>query len=373
MRGAALIASFLLLLVALWGLWQHRFERVQELSAWQLGAPDKALPRGVSVNQDPLVLALLAEAKAAPVVCRMKMGGPVAYLHLNARSVAKILVAGAEPWLDGRCVIEWQPVDGHPVEMDPVSTLRNDQDTGIEEMVMRPAHPPAIPVLRLEDLGVSGTFELHDFKATPVRESVAWKIGRWVLVIASLIWIVALVRVLNPRVKPAAAVMAAVMGLVMWTNSVVPGPWKKILPLASPFAVSNLSAGPISVLEFPAAIAATPSVSAGKIPDNGDFTLRIRHQADTARPLLHILLLAGPILLIALAAGKRPAWVLGAILSVAIELAQVAYGFDFDWRDVLDLLCDAAGILLALLVHTWLRRRWPVRLNRSHLMSRRDN
>ncbi len=361
MRGTALIVSFLLLLVALWWLWQHRFERVEELSGWHLEAPDKALPRGVSVNQDPLVLALRAEANATPIVCRMEMGGPVEYLHLNARSAAKSLVAGAEPWLDGRCVIEWQPVDGHPIEMDPVSTLRGDHYTGIEEMVMRPAHPPAIPVLRLENLGVSGTFELRDFKATPVRQTLIWKIGRCVMMIAALIWVVALARMLNPRVKPAGAVLAAVLGLAMWTNSVVPGPWKKVLPLASPFVVSNLSGGPISVLEFPPAIAVTPSPSAGKIPDNGDFTLRVKHQAAAARPLLHILLLAGPILLIALAAGNRPAWVMGVILSVSIELAQVAYGFDFDWLDVLDLLCDAAGILLALGIRSWLGRRWPVR------------
>ena len=98
----------------------------------------------------------------------------------------------------------------------------------------------------------------------------------------------------------------------------------------------------------------------GKIPDQGDFTLRLKHYAAKARSLLHIALLFGPTLLIACLVGKRPAWSLGVILALAVEAAQFAFGYGFDWVDVFDLACDATGIALALAVHHRLKRFVPL-------------
>ena len=67
-----------------------------------------------------------------------------------------------------------------------------------------------------------------------------------------------------------------------------------------------------------------------------------------ARPLLHSLLLFAPALALALLAGRKPAVFLAIPLALAIELAQVAFGYGFDWIDVLDLACDAIGIALAM-------------------------
>ena len=52
---------------------------------------------------------------------------------------------------------------------------------------------------------------------------------------------------------------------------------------------------------------------------------------------------------------RRPTLLVAVLLSLAIEGAQAAFGYGFDWVDVIDLATDAAGIALGL----WLCRRFP--------------
>jgi hypothetical protein len=88
----------------------------------------------------------------------------------------------------------------------------------------------------------------------------------------------------------------------------------------------------------------------GKIPVQGGLALRIKYFLAQARPLLHVLLLFAPSLAIACLVGRRPAFFIGVTLALAIELAQVAFGYGFDWVDVVDLANDAIGIALAIWV-----------------------
>lgn len=99
--------------------------------------------------------------------------------------------------------------------------------------------------------------------------------------------------------------------------------------------------------------------SVGKIPDKGDFTLRLKHYIAKARPLLHIAMLFVPAWVIACLVGRRSAMSLSVILALATEAAQFAFGYGFDWVDIFDLVCDAMGIAFALAAHQELKRRFP--------------
>jgi glycopeptide antibiotics resistance protein len=100
--------------------------------------------------------------------------------------------------------------------------------------------------------------------------------------------------------------------------------------------------------------------SVGRIPDQGHFTLRLKHYAENARSLLHIALFFVPVFLTACLIGKRPARTLGIVFALSVEAAQFAFGYGFDWVDVFDLACDATGIVLALVVCQRLQRFSPL-------------
>ena len=94
---------------------------------------------------------------------------------------------------------------------------------------------------------------------------------------------------------------------------------------------------------------AGPEQALGKIPVQGGLLLKAKHYLAPLRPLLHALLIMMPTLAMAWLAGWRSALVLSVLLSAAIELAQIAFGYGFDGVDVADLAYDALGIAAAIL------------------------
>jgi hypothetical protein len=135
----------------------------------------------------------------------------------------------------------------------------------------------------------------------------------------------------------------------------VPGPWKIERPLITAFELGDGVDGWMSGHVAPlvssgsnAAISSGAVAVSGRIPVRGGLALRIKLLAAQARPLLHVLLLMAPVFASALLVGRRPTLFLAVLLSFAIEGAQAAFGYGFDWLDVLDLLTDAAGIALGL-------------------------
>lgn len=376
MRSLILLGTFVLLLGALYGLWQHRFERSPEYPTVRL-ADLRALASpapGVDwlgPEADPR-LRLRVDSAHSKVVARVDLpwNKPVNFLHVRFHLSATNLRAGDEIWQDGRCLIEWHSqAGGSTWENNPFRSAKNHENSGVVEMVLRPDHPPAIPALRLENLGTSGDLELFKFEASVLRERWIWKIGRWLLMAGWLAWIVAWIR---PSCKfgRARSLLASTIWLVMALYFVVPGPWKDVRSLTRPFEIPPEStlvtgfAAPVSRAMLPpmARSAASPAAleSVGKIPDQGDFTLRLKHYAAKARPLLHIILLFAPALAIACLVGRNPAISLSILLAFSIETAQVLFGFGFDWIDVLDLASDAFGIGLACIAHTSLKRKFPL-------------
>lgn len=369
-----MFGTFVVLLAALYFLWQSRFERSENYATLHLGdlRNTVSLPKGVEWfdSKDGPGIRLSVRPGDPPSVARFEFPGmdAIEFLHLKFQVSAKQLGPGKELWEDGRCIIEWHPQSGGAVwENDPFCSVRHDQDAIFTEMVVKPENPPAIPALHLENLGYTGDLELSKFEATVVEERWAWKIGKWVLIGSWLAWAIAWIK--GPKkmgmLRP---FLASSIWVVAGIHFAVPGPWSSFRSFGSGFHLGDVPHGlshkeahrgnraqqPISKLESTGQI-----VPVGKIPDKGDIALRIKVQLQKARPFLHIALLFGPTFLIACLVGRRSACALAIILSIGIELAQFSFGFGFDAWDVLDLACDGAGIAVALIVHRRCHLKWP--------------
>lgn len=377
MRVSILISGFLLMVGALYLLWQYRFERSPKSFTIRLAdlKTSAALGPGVHWSGPDDAPGLRLQVNPAPSgqVARFELpiAAPIDFLHLKVRISSRQLIPGKEYWEDGRGLIEWHQANGKAKqgewENDGFGSARWNEEGKINEFVMRPDRPPALPVLRLENLGLSGEFELSVFEASVVRERWVWKIGRWVLVLSWIAWAIAWIRPRNSKQKIRATV-AGLAWILAGIYFAVPGPWKIQRSFGSSFELG----GPARFMQEGGKMAATnltapeknvPSgndslQSVGEIPHKGDLVLRLKYHAKPFRTLLHGLLLFGPTFLIACLVGRRSAVSLAMILAIAIEIAQCAFGYGFDLTDLVDLACDAIGIALAILTHFYLKQRF---------------
>lgn len=375
MRRFTLAGTFLMLLGGLYLLWQWRFERSPVLPTFVLEDMRAHSSGGAGVSWSgqggETRLRLRVDAANPKGIVRMALPGVMAadYLHLRFRVAGAHLVPGQEVWEDGRCIVEWHQPAGGAWENDPFCSVRYSFDDGVQEVVMRPEVAPAIPSIRIENLGVSGEVVISMLEATVVRERMVWKIGKWLLLAGWLTWAMACVRTMDGT-RGWRTLLAGGVWLVMGIYFVIPGPWKALRSFPSHFQMGPEVRLPIPP---PAPPSASPVQQAsgettspvlesvGKIPDKGDFTLKVKVHAAKVRPLLHVALLLGPALLLALLVGNRSAILLSVVLAASIELAQMAFGYGFDLMDVGDLACDSAGIALAIFIANRLRARFALR------------
>jgi hypothetical protein len=178
-----------------------------------------------------------------------------------------------------------------------------------------------------------------------------------------------LVRTIQKIFLPRALGASAIF-VTMGALAVVPGPWKIQRPFGDAFVIKEVAQSADTLIQKqpqtngaaqidPAKPATKPSTTPafagpqqalGKIPVQGGLLLKAKYALEPFRPLLHALLIMIPTLAMAWLAGWRPALVLAVMLSIAIELGQIAFGYGFDRVDVSDLLNDALGIAVAMLV-----------------------
>ncbi len=363
-------AALLSLLAALVLMWVFRFEITPGARVWTLadlrassvpvagvewtGATEKPLLR-LWVDESHPQVAMRLALPAAPAV---------EMLHLRYRLHARGLTQGEEKWQTGRVMIEWHPPEGSgEPEIDPVGGIVDDKSSNADPMVAVSARGPAIPALRLEHLGRAGEFALSDLEIIPVRERELWKTGRWFLAAGFLGWLYGCVRMGSPSSRPR-AIAAALVWLLMGIQFVVPGPWKLQRPLLfSEFHLGeSVKAG--NPAQAPPVVdpgRATPR--SGEVPPSGyllpqgSLVLQVKLLISQARVLLHVLLLLAPTLLSAWLIGRRTTLWLAIFCAASIELAQMAFGFRFDWLDALDLVTDAAGLAAGLWLATKVGRK----------------
>ena len=373
-RNSLLLIALPLLLAATFGLWRHRFEPVAAQPA--LGVADLVagveLAPGASARPLPdgaVSLELARGAGEPPRIQRLSLPGlePADFLHVELQVGADRLMPGQAVWEDGRLMIEWH-APGHGMEPDILASIRGHGVLDAVSLVCRADHGPALPVLRLENLGASGVFRVLHCRLTVVRETLWWKLGRWILLAAWLGWAAA-VAGWGRTSGPGRPLLAAGVWLLLATQVVLPGPWQSIRPLGAPFAgvASDVAAMPAPAPlppppPSPPPVAGKPTPNKvealGKLPMKGGILLRIKDRIQQARPLLHGLLFFVPALAFALLVGRWRALILAALLALGIEWAQVLFGYGIDPMDAIDLACDAAGIALALAVAPRVSR-WP--------------
>jgi len=379
MRRFALIGTFALLVAAVLGLWQYRFERAIEFPVWHLADLRSESADGPGIEwsgtaEEARLRLRVCEANPQPVT-RLDIPGisPVDFIHVRYRLSATQLRPGSATWEDGRAIIEWRFQNRTDIEHDPFASVRFTQSPEVAEAVLGPERPPAIPALRLEHLGVTGAMELEMFEATVLRERRLWKIGSWIVMAAWIGWFMIWIGPVGANSRHLRPFLAASICLGLGLYFVVPGPWKIIKPLMWPFQfgpeTTQSGTGATLPPTPPARVSPTapPLASLGEIPPQGDLTLRIKLYAANARPLLHALLLFAPTLALSCLIGRRRAVPLMLLFALMIEGAQVAFGYGFDRVDVFDLICNATGIALGLLAHHWLLRSAPPALVRHFI------
>ena len=366
MRRIHLSAALVFLIAATCALWTFRFERLSNQPVWRIPDLRAAAPTVPGLewidSPDHPGLRVRVDERNPLLAARVLIPGILAVqsLHLCFRMAARGLIPGNEKWEDGRFIIEWHPVGGSSAwENDPACSMRLDQFSDFQTFVMQPKDGPAVPAIRLEHLGKSGEFEITDLEITVVEETLLWKVGRWVLVLAWLIWAACSMRIW-PDIGWMRAACAASIWVVMGIQFVIPGPWKIQRPIYPEFRIGNEkppSAALDAVKQRPSEInmPSGPLPALGKLPNNGGIALRVKYYLVQARPFLHVLLLFAPAFAMACFAGRNAALFMSVALALLIEAAQVAFGYGFGWDDVLDLACDAAGIGLAVWAHLRLR------------------
>jgi hypothetical protein len=370
MRRFWLSGKFLGLCLLLGALWMFRFERSANLPTWGLADLRDAAPpiSGLEWVGGPgqTSLRVKVDETNPRVAARLVIPGipAVEWLHLRFRLAARGLIPGKEVWQEGRFMVEWHPQDaGRILETDPVGSIQGDETRDLEHFVVG-HRGGAVPTLRLEHLGCSGEFELSDLEITVVTQRPLWTIGRWFIAAGWACWALACVRSW-PGTSRWRATAASLIWVLMGTQLIVPGPWKIQRPMISAFQLGGNSAGPPGSDQMRMDEGrgnAHPDLTSralsalGELPTQGSFILRVKLAIRSARPLLHALLLFGPTLAIAFLVGRKPALFLMITLSLGIELAQIAFGYGFDRIDVLDLVTDAVGIALAMLVFGKLQR-----------------
>lgn len=393
MRFLLLFITLPLLTGATWLAWQHRFQvdpthPTVDLADLVAATPLAAGASWERVAPGQTLLVLKAGTPAHPVVQRLPLPGlpPAEFLLFDFKAQAYGLTPGPMPWADGRLMIEWHP-EGRPMEPEYLGSARENYPTEISCLVASSDLGPALPVLRLEHLGISGSFLLERCRITVVTETGWWRYGRWLLLAGWFAWAAGVAS--GPTSGLGRPLLAGAIWLLCATQWAVPGPWQALRPMASSFVGTPAPTAPSPVVQavrdtLPADIAPPPASpapvekpappekpasdekpasaeSVGELEFHGSLLLEIKDKIKQARPLFHVLLFFFPTFVFAMLAGRWRSVFLASALAAGIEGAQYLFGYGFDRTDVLDLLQDAAGIGLALLAHHqvthWLRKR----------------
>jgi len=357
MRRLILSISCVALLVALWGLWQNRYERTQGFPVWRLIDIRKNAPSVPGIewlgSEDSPSARVTVDDRIPQVAASFQIPGATAVkmLHLKFRLKSYGLKRSKEKWEDGRFIVDWyDPAGGKRLKPTPVASIVGDEQRALANIVIETSGDAAIPALRLENLGISGAFELSELEISVVHERWLWKTGKWLIAMAWLAWGFFVIRSW-PGIRRWRALAGSAIWLVACLNFVVPGPWKIQRPMGENFRLGTQTASVSAAKATPpqAGIKVGAIQAEGKMPVQGSFIFRVKIMIAQARPILHALLLFVPALAMMCLIGKKPALWLSIILAIAIESAQAVFGYGFDWIDILDLTCDAAGVWLA----TW--------------------
>lgn len=356
MRTISAFVCFAILVALLVGMWAHQFAPLPgavALGGGDLIATGTAAP-GFHGDGGRLIMA--AGGRPRHVAFTIPGTDGARNLHVRFQASAIDLVRGGNLWEDGRLFIEWRTPAGETLAFSPLNSARGTESGKPTSVVVHSPATGAQPLLRLENLGASGTYIVDQLEITPARERAVWSVGRWWLVVGFVVCI-AMLGHNTKKPAPWRGLAAGIVWVLVAVNYVVPGPWETTRPFAVPFVFSPeekeppAAAQPTEAPVLKGGPNAVVAAELGKLPDPDHLGLRLKRMLPSTRPLLHVALLFAPTLAIAWFVGTRRALVPGLLLSCSIEAAQVLFGFGFGWDDVGDLIFNGLGIAAALWAH----------------------
>jgi hypothetical protein len=360
MRSGRKVLCGVCLLLATCVVWNSRFEYADFPSVWETCTLAVGVRKieGLSFSQNgasPSVRVARSPAgKPFAALLPLPGAGVVPGLMVSAVLRGEGLQPGKHPWEDGRLIIEWRSaVDGATILREPVASVRDDLSARIRGSVFLPRGEGWVPWLRVENLGASGAFRISDLRIAAVRERSIWRTGKFFLIAAWGLWIGWLVK-RPPPCSKRVPVVCAVLWVFLAINMVLPGPWTELRSLILPFRLGDMPEGSSGVAES-GSLRRGLSVEEGRtvapasrLIEHRGWLLNVKALLERLRPLFHAAALAVPAFLFAIMAGWRVALLLAGMLALGSEAAQTAFGYGFNLTDVADLLCDAAGIGMAL-------------------------
>lgn len=372
----------LILALATWFQWQYRFAPADGPCIQDLESLSRQIPHSQSITALPdggvRLFARTSPTSRPPCVRLDPAELPVSRaLLLRFRLQAHGIELGANPWEDGRLLLEWVDSEtGLQIEMQHVAAVRYHQETGLKEAIALRPGTRAKAILHLQQLGSSGYCDFSTLEIIAVNERGLWKYGRWFTALAWLAWITSLIRRAAPAQGRRKAILAALLWVTVAAHFTFPGPWHPFHPFGMPFPIRVSKPGPpqpvpptpvtppsansaeqprpASQPKPPSPPAVCRDLPVGNAPNNFPVLLKIKEKLAFFRFPLHLLLFATLGTILYYLAGARTGLALGVAVAGLMELCAWAFGFGFNGMDILDLGTNGAGLGLALLIH---RRR----------------
>jgi hypothetical protein len=376
----AAISGYLLALFALcaltWALWQWRFIPVAGSPALTLEYTPEGVTRTPTgpVVMDGKTLTLSAGGEIPRVEYRWTETPPARYAHIAMEVSCRGIEVGKMPWDDGRVVLGWKDGAGMTVAGHlPLWSARGNHPLQFRDMVVPLGRNGTLPRISIENRGSAGEFTVQSFQVQPVeqRPGIPIAVGGILLGWLALSFFGMKQWVAEARVPGLRIALAAALWVGFAWVSCFPGPWIPFRPVGQHFPIPAVPppaetkpapAPPVPTMSAPVAEArppiATPvaSAPAPAVPvatperlEGGLFRWFLNQLPYLKRPI-HFVAFAVLTTLLALLTGNWRAIWPALTLAAFSEFCQWAFGFGFEWGDVLDLALDSAAVFAGILV-----------------------
>jgi hypothetical protein len=299
------------------------------------------------------------------------------------------LEAGDRPWKRARMVVNYRDDRGELLPKTPgvfVGVGTFSSQTICKVLKIDPSEGRLY--FTIQNLALDGTFTIEELEIRAVRNRSWFPMVGVSLGFGWFLWILSVIRRwLGTVAGTRSHFVAATAFFAAGSFLVFPGPWHPLVPLGplfvlppAPLTVPDAAAAP-TPLPSPAPRIGEPSTTIKPSaslqprwqvpvhsPPGTSVIERIFQFKEHFRPLLHLAAFAALTFIFSALLDPGKGWLPVSALGLASEAMQVAFGFGFDWLDVLDLSLDAAGIAFGLWLHQrWIRftteRKWTARLD----------
>lgn len=286
-------------------------------------------------------------------------------VHMSFTLQGEDLVPGVGEWQDGRLNLIWADPVGP--QLQHVSSTFGKLRSEVDSVVCPAPQRGAGVAIQLDHRGVGGSYRVEDLELLLLRQSAWWPPAQACLVLAGMMWVIGAIRTMfGCRWLPSG--LATCLIMVVFAATSIPGPWILKQPLLMdqfPIPVPSVGSDDWMSAHSPLILAERPEGAAKSgqgevIQDN--LVLKIKRVFRPVKSVFHAFFFAGIAFALALLLGVRPAWMISALLAVASEGAQLAFGFGVGWDELADLSMNALGILAGCLLHSrvnhWLGTKW---------------